>query len=120
MPEGTFVCVSCDAKHGGITVGEHKKAHALIRCQPLRQSVYSESQQITRLGARIDTLETKLQEIQRKMEDGFGRVDDKIDIAQDNLSRKVDELPLRKLPGTELEERLQRIEELLRDLGRRS
>ena len=114
------MCVSCDAKHGGITTGEHKKAHALILCQPLRQSVYSESQQITRLGARIDTLETKLQEIQRKMEDGFGRVDDKIDIAQDNLSRKMDELPLRKLPGIELEERLHRIEQLLLDLGRRS
>ncbi len=34
MLGNVFVCVPCDAKHGGITVRKHKDTHALVRCQP--------------------------------------------------------------------------------------
>ena len=127
--ERTFVCASCDSKHGGITAGKHKSTHALVRCQPPDASADTESGRATQLNARIDTLETNLKEIHHKVQDSFAVVDDRITVVQDrlsgklaerleSLSKRVDER-LAGLSGrmTSLDERLGRMEGLLLVLG---
>ncbi|KAI1785580.1 hypothetical protein LXA43DRAFT_1037408 [Ganoderma leucocontextum] len=108
--ENAFVCVSCDAKHGGITAGEHKKTHALVRCQSINANVDAESERAAQLNAHIDTLETKLKDVQHQVEDSFAGVDARITVTQDRLSGRM----------ASLDERLQRIEDLLLDLGQRA
>ncbi|TBU21891.1 hypothetical protein BD311DRAFT_869699 [Dichomitus squalens] len=116
--ERVFVCASCDSKQRlGITVGKHKRTHALVRCQPPEASVDAESRHAAQLNARIDNLETKLKEINHKMEDSFSAVDDRITVVQDRLSGKIDDR-LQSLSKT-VDERLGRMEDLLLVLGQR-
>ncbi|PIL29961.1 hypothetical protein GSI_07872 [Ganoderma sinense ZZ0214-1] len=107
--EDVFVCVSCDTKHGGITTGEHKKTHALVRCQSVDVHVDAESERAAQLNARMSTLETKLKDVQHQMEDSFAGFDARITVTQDRLTGRM----------ASLDERLQRIEDLLLDLGQR-
>ncbi|KAI1785577.1 hypothetical protein LXA43DRAFT_899476 [Ganoderma leucocontextum] len=65
--DSVFICVSCDAKHGGITVGEHKKTHALVRCQSL-YTIDAESKRALQLHARINTLEGKLTSLDERLQ----------------------------------------------------
>ena len=103
------MCVSCDKKHGGVTAGQHKKTHALVRCQSIETHMDAESERAAQLNARMSTLETKLKDVQHQVEDSFAGVDARITVTQDRLTGRM----------TSLDERLQRIENLLLDLGQR-
>lgn len=61
------MCVSCDAQHGGVTVDEHKKTHALVRCQSLHP-IDAEYGRAAKLHARIDTLELKFTTLDKRLE----------------------------------------------------
>ncbi len=37
------MCVSCDAKYGGITAGKHNDTHALVQCRSLQCPMDAES-----------------------------------------------------------------------------
>ena len=99
--------MSCDTTHGGISAGQHKKTHALVRCPSVNTHVDAETERAAQLNARMSTLEAKLKDVQHQVEDSFAGVDARITVTQDRLSGRM----------TTLDERLQRIEDLLLHLG---
>ena len=103
------MCVPCDTKHGGIAAGPHKKTHALVRCQSIETHLDAESERAAQLSARMGTLEARLKDVHHQVEDSFAGVDARITVTQDRLTGRM----------ASLDERLQRIEDLLLDLGQR-
>lgn len=57
VTEETFLCVSCDAKEGGITIRKHSDTHALVQCHWGLMHVESGSAE---LQATIDSLKDKV------------------------------------------------------------
>lgn len=92
------MCVSCDAKSGGVFSGEHTATHALVRCQPIPTCTDGDSTPAADLDTRVNTLETSLTDMDRKMADGFA-----------TQERKM----------VSLDVRLKHIEDLLLNLGER-
>ena len=39
IPGNVYICVSCEAKYGGITVGDHQDSHAIVQCQHTKSPV---------------------------------------------------------------------------------
>ena len=92
------MCVSCDVKSGGVFSAEHTATHALVLCQSTPTCTDGDSTPAADLDTRVNTLETRLIDMDRNMADGFAAQERKM------LS---------------LDERLKHIEDLLLNLGER-
>lgn len=63
-PGDIFVCMSCDAAKGGVTIDEHShnEDHALVRCQPFVPEVEPSSveERLTRVEKLLETVLQKI------------------------------------------------------------
>lgn len=62
------MCVLCDTKHSGITIGRHKDTHALVQCQSLCTPMDAESEHALELQEHICSLEMKLASIKEQLQ----------------------------------------------------
>ncbi|RPD56321.1 hypothetical protein L226DRAFT_469232 [Lentinus tigrinus ALCF2SS1-7] len=122
--DATFICVACDTKYGGLSVGQHRPTHALVKVQSLEPLDPSASERAA-MDARMTTIETSLKELQSKLEEykleqKFVAVDEKIEYVQKKLDAKLEQ-QTQQLKGriSTIDDRLKRMEDILLFLGQR-